>query len=77
MPLYEYRCLDCAITFEKLRAKRQADDPIACKHCQSQNTKRAISLFAAHGSNGALAGTGGSCAGCSANSCAGCGSHSH
>ncbi len=77
MPLYEYRCADCDTLFEKLRPMSKADAPVACAHCGSSNTRRAISLFSAisKGSNGetrAVRGTGGSCASCAATSCSTC-----
>ncbi len=77
MPLYEYRCPHCEITFDKLRPFSQADAPIACPECQGEDVKRLISAFASfgRGSDGAMhsVGGGGGCGGCSASSCAGCG----
>ena len=76
MPIYEYRCDDCDLTFEVLRRKRQADDAITCKRCDSSSTSRAISLFAAQSNGRALAGNGGGCAGCtSTGGCSTCRSH--
>jgi putative FmdB family regulatory protein len=77
MPLYEYRCADCHITFDKLRPMSQADAPIVCTACGSATTSRALSLFAAisKSSGGAtqrVSGTGGGCGSCGASSCAGC-----
>jgi len=76
MPLYEYYCADCEITFEALRWMSQADNPIACVRCKGMNTSRAISAFAAisRGSGGESRSLGGasSCASCSATSCATC-----
>lgn len=76
MPLYEYRCPHCEITFSLLRPFSKADAPAACPQCGGQDTKRAISLFAAlskssDGSTKAVGG-GSGCAGCSSGSCAGC-----
>ena len=73
MPLYEYHCNDCQTTFEALRSMSKADTPIQCKNCQSGQTSRVLSLFAAHvkgGSSsaalsGGSGGCGGSCTGCS------------
>lgn len=74
MPLYEYVCADCEERFEALRPMRDADAPIACPRCGSERTSRGISLFAAIGSEGAIAGAS-SCASCSpSRSCAGCSS---
>ncbi|MBC7255805.1 MAG: zinc ribbon domain-containing protein [Chloroflexi bacterium] len=80
MPLYEYYCPHCEITFTKLRPFSQADAPAACPECHGEDTRRLISTFASFskGSDGearSVAGSGG-CAGCGASSCAGCG-HNH
>lgn len=74
MPLYEYRCMECETRFDALRAMSKANDPIACPKCGSEHTSRMISLFSAIGSNGVIAGSGGSCSSCSPSaSCATCG----
>jgi len=80
MPLYEYYCADCRTKFEALRSMSKADDPIQCKHCESMQTSRAISLFAAFskGNGGAtqtIAGAGGGCGSCAGGSCGSCGIH--
>lgn len=74
MPLYEYICQQCQKRFDALRPMSKADDAIACPHCGSTETRRAISLFAAIGSEGVIAGAASSCASCSGASCASCGS---
>ena len=51
MPLYEYTCLDCNESFDALRKFAEADDTIACLHCESENTVRGLSTFAVHGSS--------------------------
>jgi len=76
MPIYEYCCADCGTKFSKLRPMSKADAPIACTNCQSTNTSRALSLFAAvsKGSSGesrTIAGSG--CGSCMATSCRSCG----
>jgi putative FmdB family regulatory protein len=76
MPIYEYRCLDCDRTFDKLRSMSRADEPIACTYCEGLNTRRAkvtpfmaLSRSSGSGTSAAVAGTlegcHGSCAGCS------------
>ncbi|TKJ28631.1 MAG: FmdB family transcriptional regulator [Chloroflexi bacterium B3_Chlor] len=77
MPLYEYHCDDCRCEFEVLRSFSQADEPVSCIQCDSPQTRRAISLFAAvsksdagGGDGRSLGGTG--CASCAATSCATC-----
>ncbi len=77
MPLYEYRCADCETVFDALRSMSNADAPIACSKCGSENTARMISLFSAIGSRGVIAGAGSSCGSCKPSaSCATCGAGS-
>ncbi len=77
MPLYEYKCLDCEMCFDALRAMSKADAPIACPGCGSENTHRVISLFSAIGGEGVIAGAGASCGSCTpSSSCATCGQRS-
>lgn len=77
MPLYEYECSDCETQFDALRGMSEADDPIACPTCDSQETHRVISLFSAVGDQGVIAGEGTSCASCSPSaSCATCSNRS-
>ena len=77
MPLYEYECAECHTRFDALRGMSQADEPIACPHCDSDETCRMISLFSAIGDQGVIAGQGASCASCSPSaSCATCGAKS-
>lgn len=73
MPLYEYFCLDCRDSFDTLRKFEQADAPIRCRSCESDNTVRKLSLIAApvRETSGAALGNGGGCA-CGAG---GCGCH--
>ncbi len=76
MPLYEYKCSDCETKFDALRDMSEADAPIACPHCGSEETQRAVSLFSAIGSEGVVIGDN-SCASCSPSaSCATCGARS-
>jgi len=48
MPLYEYYCAECRNTFDTLRSMDKADAIIQCKHCESRQTSRLLSVFAAH-----------------------------
>ena len=74
MPLYEYKCADCEKGFDALRSMSDADALIACPRCDSESTRRMISLFAAIGSRGVIAGAGSSCGSCAPSaSCATCG----
>jgi putative FmdB family regulatory protein len=75
MPIYEYVCEACRHEFNLLRPMREADSPAACEACGHARTKRKLSLFSAHTSEGtAIAGTSGpSCSGCAGGSCGSCG----
>jgi len=77
MPIYEYVCEDCGRKFDAMRSMKDADSPIACKGCQSQHTRRALSLCCAHSDGQVVSGGGGGgCGGCSGGSCGSCG-HTH
>jgi len=76
MPIYEYVCQDCQHEFDAMRSMKDADAPIACKHCQSSNTRRALSLCYSQSGGHALAGSNasGGCGNCSGGgSCGSCG----
>jgi putative FmdB family regulatory protein len=47
MPIYEYRCKQCENRFEKLRPLAEVHHPAVCPKCQSEQTMRVLSLFAA------------------------------
>ena len=74
MPVYEYFCLDCHKIFDRLRPMSQSDAPVRCEACESDKTRRMLSMFAAQTSSGGgesqMLGGGGGC-GCGG-SC-GCG----
>ncbi|MEM0914828.1 MAG: zinc ribbon domain-containing protein [Planctomycetota bacterium] len=59
MPVYEYRCEECEHLTEALRRMADADEPIACETCGSDQTRRVQSLFASTGGGGDSAGDGG------------------
>ncbi|MDR1685558.1 MAG: zinc ribbon domain-containing protein [Desulfovibrio sp.] len=76
MPIYEYRCPDCATDFEELVF---GDGPPACPCCGGTSGERLMSrpcLYrpaGAHDDYGASPPpSGGGCGGCTASSCAGC-----
>jgi putative FmdB family regulatory protein len=61
MPIFEYRCQDCGVRFEKL-IRRDADvDTLACPSCGQQRLEKELSTFAAHANGGAAAGQPGPC----------------
>jgi len=72
MPIYEYICRDCQNRFEIIRPMKDADAPIACAECESENVSRCITVFFAQSGGKVVAGTGGGCAGCAGGSCASC-----
>ncbi len=68
MPVYEYRCVECADTFERLVPMSSNGSPTECPQCGAQADKQ-FSTFAALGtertvtaSRGGCCGAGGSCA---------------
>jgi putative FmdB family regulatory protein len=77
MPIYEYHCSDCDVTFSKLRSMSNADAPVDCERCQGHNVKRGLSriarvMSANGGSNsGQTAGSGG-CGHCGSHDCGSC-----
>ena len=75
MPLYEYYCHDCRKMFNTLRSIQQADAPIRCYSCESEKTRRALSLFATQTSRGEVASPVSS-GGCSCGGACACG-HGH
>jgi len=45
MPIYEYRCPDCGLEFEKIQSF--SDDPVKdCPSCNGQDVRKKISLSA-------------------------------
>ena len=70
MPIYEYVCMECESHFEELL--RWDDEDPGCPDCSSTNTRRQLSVFAAHGTAGQPSFGGPSAGGCCGGSC-GCG----
>ena len=75
MPLYEYHCETCKRDFEKRRPIREADAPIECPECASENITRKLSLFIALSKSDSGTQALGSGGGCCGGAC-GCGNHS-
>lgn len=77
MPLYEYHCESCERDFEKRRPIAQADEPLHCPECESEDVTRKLSLFIAltksEGGTQALGGGGG----CGCGGACACGGHSY
>ncbi len=62
MPIYEYVCMQCESHFEELV---RMDESADCPDCGSENVRRQVSVFAAHGvsEQPAFGGGGGCCGG--------------
>jgi putative FmdB family regulatory protein len=67
MPLYEYRCNDCAAVFELLRPMADREVAAVCPSCESRASMPLISRVAVHAGAGASEapsiGGGGCCGG--------------
>jgi putative FmdB family regulatory protein len=62
MPIYEYRCRACGVTFEELRSAGDADAPLTCA-CGQADTARLPSLIARGPGGDELPMAGGGCCG--------------
>ena len=62
MPIYEYRCTDCGHDFEKLVrfSDPNADSP-ECPGCQSDNTRKRLSIIAVFSSGKTQSASAASC----------------
>ncbi|MCB0072673.1 MAG: zinc ribbon domain-containing protein [Caldilineaceae bacterium] len=45
MPMYEYMCVTCGGTYEKLLPMSKADDAQSCPKCGSDKSRRQLSSF--------------------------------
>lgn len=48
MPLYEFRCQSCEMSFEWLVRSMANDEKVTCPSCGSDQVHRELSVFAAH-----------------------------
>ncbi len=73
MPIYEFRCEACELTFEDLC--RSSTESVPCPKCQGE-VKRLLSACVSHvpggSSTGSSAGSGGGCGGCHGGNCGSC-----
>jgi putative FmdB family regulatory protein len=78
MPIYEYLCPECDAKFEELRPLSRAGQPAECPRCHRPAPRKMSTFACFSASTGgvpkSIAGTGGSCSGCSSGSCATCAS---
>ena len=70
MPVYEYRCAECASIFEKLVPMSTDGGPTPCPECGGRSDKQ-LSTFAALGAERTASGGGGGCCGGGGCACAG------
>ena len=76
MPIYEYVCSNCELKFELLRRLTEVNEKASCPSCHN-SAERIFSTFASFskdesGLTNPIAGSGSSCATCSATSCDSC-----
>jgi putative FmdB family regulatory protein len=76
MPLYEFHCKPCDLTFEEL--VRSASEKVHCPKCEGK-VKRLLSTCVSHSAGGASSakssgstGKSSGCGGCHGGSCSGC-----
>ncbi len=72
VPTYEYRCKDCATTFEVRRSMSESSAPAACPDGHDNTVKLLSMVSLTSGGDGASAPMGGGGGGCCGGSC-GCG----
>jgi putative FmdB family regulatory protein len=75
MPLYEYHCENCENDFEKRRAVKEADAPIQCPDCASDEITRKMSLFIALTKSDSGVSSLGGGGGCGCGGACACGGH--
>jgi len=74
MPLYEYLCEDCGHRFDMMRSMKDSDAVAVCKNCQSEHTRRLLSVFFASSEGRSVTHQSSEgCGGCSGGSCGSCG----
>ncbi len=54
MPLYEYICTDCGHPFEKMVRFSDTNPEIVCPQCNSQETRKRLSLVGFSSSSGSV-----------------------
>lgn len=64
MPIFEYRCKDCNLKFEKIVFNREAPPP-SCPECGSNKVEKLISAPSMGGGGGESASYGGGGGACS------------
>ncbi|MBC8208448.1 MAG: zinc ribbon domain-containing protein [Desulfobulbaceae bacterium] len=67
MPIYEFKCNSCGQNFESLVLIASAVDSITCKHCNSTDIKKIISVTSSQPTKGSQI-PAGALSGCSSRS---------
>jgi len=62
MPIYEYRCRECGVKFEKWLRSMSSTEKVHCPRCGSHHVEKAVSLISKGGSSTSATLAGGSCA---------------
>jgi putative FmdB family regulatory protein len=62
MPIYEYDCLECDHSFDKLVRKPSEVDQISCPTCGGGEVKKKLSLFSSQGFSSLNSSSAASCA---------------
>jgi putative FmdB family regulatory protein len=57
MPIFEFVCLDCGDSFDKLLRSSQAVGDVICPTCESRQIRKKLSLFSSRVSGGTRAAT--------------------
>ena len=52
MPIFEFVCLDCGNSFDRLLRSSYAIEDVNCPSCESQDIKKKLSLFSSKISGG-------------------------
>ncbi len=52
MPIFEYRCTECGLHFEKLVRTAEDGDSLSCPSCGSQQLRKEFSTFSARSASG-------------------------
>ncbi len=71
MPIYEFKCNDCAEKFEALVSMGK-EKQVSCLTCGSFKIQKCVSSFGIGGGNNRTSSSGKNCTTCSSNSCSTC-----
>jgi putative FmdB family regulatory protein len=59
MPIFEYQCEECDVTFERLILRPQTAAQVACPQCGSTHTAKVLSTFSTSAGSSTPAGNAG------------------